>query len=85
MTVTENPPQRKLYDKQKTLIVIHDHFLWACLQCSVSDLMDHNYTEITQNEDTRYWKVVPPAGFEPAAPGLGILRSIQLSYGGSKV
>ena len=27
-------------------------------------------------------KVVPPARFERAAPGLGILRSIQLSYGG---
>ena len=27
--------------------------------------------------------LVPPAGFEPAAPGLGILCSIQLSYGGN--
>jgi hypothetical protein len=26
--------------------------------------------------------LVPPARFERAAPGLGILRSIQLSYGG---
>ena len=25
---------------------------------------------------------MPPAGFEPAAPGLGILCSILLSYGG---
>ena len=61
---------------------MNDDFLWACLQCSVSDLMGHNYTRISQNEDTRYWKVVPPARFERAAPGLGILRSIQLSYGG---
>ena len=30
-------------------------------------------------------KVVPPARFERAAPGLGILRSIQLSYGGNGV
>jgi hypothetical protein len=32
-----------------------------------------------------YIKVVPPARFERAAPGLGILRSIQLSYGGDEV
>ena len=25
---------------------------------------------------------MPPAGLEPTAPGLGILCSIQLSYGG---
>ena len=27
---------------------------------------------------------MPPAGFEPTASGLGILRSILLSYGGSR-
>ena len=26
---------------------------------------------------------MPPAGLEPTAPGLGILCSIQLSYGGA--
>ena len=27
---------------------------------------------------------MPPAGFEPTASGLGILRSIHLSYGGTR-
>lgn len=27
--------------------------------------------------------MVPPAGLEPTASGLGILRSIQMSYGGT--
>ena len=29
-------------------------------------------------------KMVPPAGLEPATPGLGIRSSIRLSYGGIK-
>ena len=30
-------------------------------------------------------KVVPPAGLEPATPGLGIRCSIRLSYGGMQI
>ena len=36
----------------------------------------------TEFNPKRLRDVVPPAGFEPTTPGLGILCSIRLSYGG---
>ena len=37
----------------------------------------------SQEEASKSLLSMPPAGFEPTAPGLGILCSIQLSYGGA--
>ncbi len=66
-------------------------FIWCprqdFLRCTQDKLTSLScLAPLAEDKEALAWQglplVVPPAGLEPATPGLGIRSSIRLSYGG---